>query len=168
MEKKPQFGPFSSKRPKLGAPFIGPTPNGTAMKTPDVEVNVPSESNSIEDISGNENGDCDFISRSDSIEYLKSLRTSESSSLDDGAPSEDSCEGHSAGYDAFLTGFIFASFVSYEKKSNLGDFSASSLGFSDHVNKVYLMGKDIPLLIKINGFSKLSSNHSNKIKFLRM
>ena len=80
-----------------------------------------------------------------------------------------SCEGHSAGLDAFMTGYIFASYINEKTKfyEAHSDFSPACLGLTEHVNKVYLMGKNIPFLVRQTPFSKLSKRHSEKIKLIR-
>ena len=77
-----------------------------------------------------------------------------------------SCEGHSAGFDAFMTGFIFACYINRQNQ-HPSDFTPRTLSMQEHVNKVYLMGKNFPFLIRKTPFSKLSKNHSDKIKLLR-
>ena len=77
--------------------------------------------------------------------------------------------GHRAGYDAFMTGFIFASIVSEKGLWTSKDdpFSPKNIGLSDQVNKVYLMGKNIPFLIRTGAYANRSSKHCSKIEKVR-
>jgi hypothetical protein len=81
---------------------------------------------------------------------------------------------HNSGYDAFMTGASFLCFLnkfnnfrSNDKKSksnNNTDFFI--LDDFDDVNqfnfKIYLTGKDYPLLVQKSSFSKTSSHHQEK------
>lgn len=80
-----------------------------------------------------------------------------------------SINGHRAGYDAFMTGFIFASIVSEKGLWTSKDalFTPSNIGLTDQVNKVYLMGKNIPFLIRTGTYASKSSKHCNKIVKVR-
>uniref|UniRef100_A0A2P2I067 Target of EGR1 protein 1-like n=1 Tax=Hirondellea gigas TaxID=1518452 RepID=A0A2P2I067_9CRUS len=79
------------------------------------------------------------------------------------------CEGHSAGFDAYMTGFIFASYISQQNKLITSDsFSSEAISLTEHVDKVYLMGKNFPFLVRRTAFSKLSKNHTDKIQTLRV
>ena len=74
-------------------------------------------------------------------------------------------EGHRAGFDAFMTGFVFAHFIATH-----GDFKVlpqypklSDLGMQDYQNRIVLSGKDIPLQIIKSNFAKNSKEHTEKI-----
>ncbi|KAG0724015.1 Target of EGR1 protein 1 [Chionoecetes opilio] len=73
--------------------------------------------------------------------------------------------GHRAGYDAFMTGFVFATIVSMKGQLTSKDdpFTPKNIGLADQVNKVFLMGKDFPFLIRTGHYSSKSSNHCGKI-----
>ena len=58
---------------------------------------------------------------------------------------------HSACYDAYMTGYIFASQVQSEQ-----DILGS------HKNRLYLMSKPRPLLIEKSRFAKMSQGHLQK------
>lgn len=80
-----------------------------------------------------------------------------------------SANGHRAGYDAFMTGYIFASIVSdkgvWTSKDN--PFTPENIGLADQVNKVYLGGKNFPFLIRTGAYASKSSNHCSKIEKVR-
>ncbi|XP_070564072.1 target of EGR1 protein 1-like [Ptychodera flava] len=79
-------------------------------------------------------------------------------------------QGHRAGFDAFMTGFAMATFV-----SNLGTckLEGQAVPFTEKyqlgnlVNRLCLSGKDIPLQIVKSNFSKTSSHHKEKMKQLK-
>ncbi|CAG8480250.1 17249_t:CDS:2 [Acaulospora morrowiae] len=62
---------------------------------------------------------------------------------------------HSAHYDAYMTGFIFA--------RQLLKFTSTTV-LSQYKNKLYLMGKNYPLLIEKSEFAKTSIQHQEKGK----
>ncbi len=71
--------------------------------------------------------------------------------------------GHRAGFDAFMTAFVFAAHLSFRDKPVGGDFgSPQSLDMSEHANKVYLVSKDFPLLVRRSQFSGTSAGHRDK------
>ncbi|KAL3868765.1 hypothetical protein ACJMK2_041530 [Sinanodonta woodiana] len=70
--------------------------------------------------------------------------------------------GHRAGFDAFMTGYIMATyFATYDAN---GD---NASGLSEFKNKIYLSGKDYPLQVMKSGFAKTSKEHSEKIMKIR-
>ena len=80
---------------------------------------------------------------------------------------------HRAGFDAFMTGFAMATFVSQygrppptsdDVPSVKGGSFVETYGLQDLVNKLYLGGKDVPLQITQSHFSKPSANHREKMK----
>ncbi len=62
---------------------------------------------------------------------------------------------HSAFFDSFMTGYIF--FCRRTKHSQ-----------DEYLNKVYLIGKDMPLLIQSSKFQKTSLNHDLKMKKMKL
>ena len=87
--------------------------------------------------------------------------------------SDLNCGGHRAGFDAFMTGFSLATFLSQKAKlGETGDNKSAILGdqvqvhpdFSDAaiVNRVYLVSKDIPFMIRKSEFAKNSTGHCEK------
>lgn len=70
--------------------------------------------------------------------------------------------GHRAGYDAFMTGFAFATFW-----LQFGD-SSDKVQINEEKNKIYLCGKDQPLLVMRSQFSKISLDHNEKCCRLRI
>lgn len=76
---------------------------------------------------------------------------------------------HRAGYDAFMTGYAFATFLlSYMKQrpSATGGIDITKMGLEQIANKVFLSGKNIPLQIRVGNFAKRSTKHSEKYKAL--
>lgn len=79
-------------------------------------------------------------------------------------------EGHRAGYDAFMTGYIMAYyFTKYgklpaEKRRNV---KLTDLNVEEFKNKVYLCGKDIPLVITKSSFTKSSKDHREKMQKIK-
>ncbi|XP_054162294.1 target of EGR1 protein 1-like [Oppia nitens] len=74
---------------------------------------------------------------------------------------------HSAGYDAFMTGYCFAYYMAVNAKSrqlSSKQLCFKSLGISQLVNNIYLIGKDQSLRINASSFAKTSNNHKIKIK----
>ncbi|XP_064086422.1 target of EGR1 protein 1-like isoform X1 [Macrobrachium nipponense] len=77
--------------------------------------------------------------------------------------------GHRAGFDAFMTGFLFAEYITEHGKPEEKDnpFSPENLGLSEEVNKIYLMGKNFPFLIRTGTYASTSQNHQKKISLIR-
>lgn len=74
---------------------------------------------------------------------------------------------HRAGFDAFMTGYAFATFVlSYAKHRPSGNLDAEELGLNELVNRLCLSGKTVPLLIRESNFTKHSAKHVEKFKAL--
>ena len=105
------------------------------------------------------------------IENTESLTHTDSDSLledssDAPSASVNKAGSHRAGFDAFMTGYIFA-FFSARYGSDAATSESSSkgheLGMDEHKNKLYLVGKDIPLQITPSSFSKPSKAHLTKI-----
>ena len=84
------------------------------------------------------------------------------------SPATREGRGHRAGFDAFMTGYIFAFFISqYGQMKDLPD----KLNFSDFQmdafrNKLALNGKDVPLQIMKSNFTKTSKEHKAKMERL--
>ncbi|KAL7642077.1 UNVERIFIED_CONTAM: hypothetical protein RMT77_007951 [Armadillidium vulgare] len=102
-----------------------------------------------------------------------------SSSLDSGARDvisenfngerNSSCSGHSAGFDAFMTGFIFAcDITTLGQLPNASAFHNSKELKLNHIaGKVYLIGKEFPFLVRNSSYNGTSANHDRVIKLLR-
>ncbi len=82
---------------------------------------------------------------------------------------------HRAGFDAFMTGFAMATFVSQHGRVRISsspdipgvtDTFVEFYGLEELVNKLYLGGKDVPLQIAKSHFSKTSASHCEKMKKL--
>lgn len=76
---------------------------------------------------------------------------------------------HRAGYDAFMTGYAFATFLlAYAKcrPGPTGDMDADEMGLEAMVNRVYLTGKVDPLQIRVGNFAKHSAKHVEKYNAL--
>ena len=89
------------------------------------------------------------------------------------------CGGHRAGFDAFMTGFSFATFIVHstlidQESSHQSEAVSNLLGvpirpeFSDLniVNRIYLVCKDIPFMIRKSAFARHSIGHSEKYNFM--
>lgn len=76
------------------------------------------------------------------------------------------CGGHRAGFDAFMTGYIFASFLAKFGRVKDGATEGKTVadfGVAEELsNRVYLGGKDFPLQIASSNFSKPSKSHLEK------
>lgn len=75
---------------------------------------------------------------------------------------------HRAGFDAFMTGYAFATFVlSYAKTRPSDGLDAEALGLDQLANRLYLSGKTAPLQIRASNFARRSAKHVEKFKALR-
>ncbi len=79
-------------------------------------------------------------------------------------------EGHRAGFDSFMTGFIFTQFIAkHGRFRGLPESpKLTDLGMQDFSNKVALSGKDIPLQIMKSIFAKTSKDHQEKMDKIRL
>ena len=90
-------------------------------------------------------------------------------------PKKSNCEGHRAGFDAFMTGYSFATFIAHSALIQPEDGSKSEaisrfLGvpvrpeYSDLniANRIYLVCKDIPFMVRKSAYSKNSLGHYGK------
>ena len=82
--------------------------------------------------------------------------------------------GHRAGFDAFMTGYIFAWCLARYGKIPLQDVTTSKaltvrelVEGEDFLNKIYLGGKDFPLQVAQSNFAKPSKLHLEKLERLR-
>lgn len=83
--------------------------------------------------------------------------------------------GHRAGFDAFMTGFIMACFLS--KHTTVEDTGKRVVGAGLKLsqlsgveslrNKIYATGKDHPITVSKSNFCNTSKNHREKIQQLR-
>ncbi|XP_033737559.1 target of EGR1 protein 1-like [Pecten maximus] len=73
---------------------------------------------------------------------------------------------HRAGFDAFMTGYIMASYVS-EYGTYRGSLNIENVGLEQIRNLVYLTGKDIALSVVKSGFAKTSKDHREKLSKIR-
>lgn len=110
------------------------------------------ENNSvIEPVADGSSGDCNRkLNSEDVLKKLKSEVTDEDTHANG---------GHRAGYDAFMTGFIYAV---YRTEGNMWKDKTD-----EWKNKLYLGGKDYPLSVSKSSFSKNSKQHLEKIKKIR-
>jgi len=76
--------------------------------------------------------------------------------------------GHRAGYDAFMTGFAFATFLVHQTQLPVDppDFKPKTICADKLVNKIYLVGKEFPLLLQKSSFAKNSVQHDAKMRKL--
>ena len=143
----------SQKRNPNNSSVEGASPTDTWEDSSDSVAN--SQKNGTDDI------DYDVITDA----YLKS-----SLQLEEGRSG-----GHRAGFDAFMTGFIMACFLS--KHTTVNDtvdrvvgssFKLSQLsGIESLSNKIYAMGKDQPMTVSKSNFCSPSKNHRERIQRLR-
>lgn len=77
--------------------------------------------------------------------------------------------GHRAGCDAFMTGFAMACFLTNHGRfpQDVGTFKPTDTGTEEMINKVFLSGKDVPLVIQKSAFNKSSKSHQEKMQKLR-
>jgi target of EGR1 protein 1 len=83
--------------------------------------------------------------------------------------------GHRAGFDAFMTGFVLACFIS--KHCTMGQDGGRVVGagikFSQLTglegltNKIYATGKDQPIIVAKSNFCNPSKNHMDRMQKLR-
>lgn len=76
---------------------------------------------------------------------------------------------HRAGYDAFMTGYAFATFLLEYAKCRpgpSGGLDANDAGLEGLVNRVYLTGKTDPLQIRVGNFARHSAKHVEKYNAL--
>ncbi len=73
---------------------------------------------------------------------------------------------HRAGFDAFMTGFAFATFLVHHTKlpQKPVDFKADTIGTSTFVNRLSLSCKDFPLVIQKSAYAKMSVGHCSKFE----
>jgi len=78
--------------------------------------------------------------------------------------------GHRAGFDAFMTGFAFTTFLVHQTQIPLHptSFEPSSLRTEAIVNRIYLVCKDFPMLLNKSAFAKSSLEHFNKMRRLKL
>ena len=79
--------------------------------------------------------------------------------------------GHRAGYDAFMTGFSFTTFLVHHTQlpaalPSCDSWAAANLNTEKIVNRIYLVSKDFPLLLQKSSFAKCSVQHDIKMKRL--
>uniref|UniRef100_T1J7G0 Target of EGR1 protein 1 n=1 Tax=Strigamia maritima TaxID=126957 RepID=T1J7G0_STRMM len=74
--------------------------------------------------------------------------------------------GHRAGCDAFMTGLVMAVFLSRYSTKCEGMNSEDCVRIDEAINKIYLSGKDVPLIIQKSEFAKHSKNYLDKVQRL--
>ncbi|XP_033127408.1 target of EGR1 protein 1-like [Anneissia japonica] len=105
------------------------------------------------------------------MNYSRGADTIKERSLDKSNSNRHMAEGkHRAGFDAFMTGFSFATFIGkygvwketevMNNQMSLG----SRFQVEDLTNRLYLSGKSVPLLVEKSHFSKTSSHHREKFQ----
>ncbi|XP_036369577.1 target of EGR1 protein 1-like [Octopus sinensis] len=77
--------------------------------------------------------------------------------------------GHSSGFDAFMTGFIFSVAVAKFGEADVKDCKLALTGgqLRHWLNKVFLSNKDVPLSVCKSKFSQCSNFHRDKYRSLR-
>lgn len=85
---------------------------------------------------------------------------------DEAATVDRNTFGHRAGFDAFMTGCVFAwSVIAYGQSPKVSDDTAKTkpdVTNTEFINRVYLGGKDFPLHITHSCFAKASKCHLEK------
>ena len=105
----------------------------------------------------------------ESLTYSNDNSAAEDSSQSPSA-SVNKAGSHRAGFDAFMTGYIFAFFSARygnEVTKEEDTCKGYELGMDENKNKLYLVGKDIPLQVTTSSFSKPSKAHLAKIAKIR-
>lgn len=134
--------------------------------TGDVTTSVESKSNDVEpdDVESNDTESNDSTGVADINKIFLGTTPTPSKAV----PANRS-GGHRAGFDAFMTGYIFATFAAkYRKPCGGGDSATETgtlgdFGIADELaNKVYLGGKDFPLQIAASNFARPSKAHVEK------
>lgn len=107
--------------------------------------------------------------------------TSESETQSKPAVASLMCGGHRAGFDAFMTGFTLATFLVHDSRSNKNSSSeqqpavvskVTQLNVTDELsdenvaNRLYLVCKDVPFIIRKSTFAKNSVGHAEKYSVL--
>ena len=155
---------------------VNPTLDSSTTRNPKSEINGQSESSMLdssgdasiqttEDTNGAngeaDEGDCDTVTD----QYLRTSLQMEASRSG----------GHRAGFDAFMTGFVLACFLSkhttlkddHKTVLGAGIRLASLAGAEALTNKLYAMGKDQPMIIARSNFCTTSKNHRERIQKLK-
>ncbi|XP_035383934.1 target of EGR1 protein 1 isoform X1 [Electrophorus electricus] len=93
------------------------------------------------------------------------INTQHASEKDPTAASDGKVEGgtHRAGFDAFMTGYIFAFASILNQKP---EESVAHPGIPGCQNKLYLSGKSVPLQVVKSTFSKSSKAHAHKMELV--
>lgn len=107
------------------------------------------------------------------IDFIKSAESSTDERRVEENPSNKANTGtHRAGFDAFMTGFIFAYSCTLTKKNEVeGGQNEEQQKEEDSLlptclNKVYLSGKTAPLNVVKSTFSKSSKAHMQKMEMV--
>lgn len=147
--------------------------NKKAKTTEDVDSSINKDKQNLE-MTAMENSKSIEEVRNAAREKVKNIKETRDISrspviVNDTSNSSNSSSGHRAGFDAFMTGYIFANHVSSSGTLTSSDapFTPDNLGTTQLVNRVYLMGKNIPFLVRAGTYASMSSNHMAKIPKLR-
>lgn len=134
-------------------------------------LSIPKKSSDKDD--DNDIKDCEKETVTRKRPFTNIEEASEVTDSSSGNGSVSNQSGHRAGFDAFMTGYILACHIAEagklvaEDESNQITYTKDTMGLIDSLNKVYLMGKSFPFLVRTGGYAKMSQNHINKIKNLR-
>ncbi|XP_033933619.1 target of EGR1 protein 1-like [Pseudochaenichthys georgianus] len=136
----------------------------------DIEGNGVSQDNTLEitpttddNAKTNTNGGEESRTKDEGSEKLseKSSKTEQKKNADSGS--------HRAGFDAFMTGYIFAHSCTLNKKKGVeavGKEEEEESWVPSCLNKVYLSGKSAPLSVVKSTFSKSSKAHVAKMEMV--
>ena len=104
---------------------------------------------------------------SDNIEHHNNMKNGDKNNGNE-PTSVSNSGGHRAGYDAFMTAFSFSTFLVHQTQlpANPASFWPENIKTDKLVNRIYLVSKDFPLLVKKSAFSKCSVQHDVKMRRL--
>lgn len=141
-------------------------------QSPEIQKESCSVVSSCED---DDNGSKDSILANDDIES-ETVTISESVKMLSGVSemgvqqnmSRSINAGHTAGFDAFMTGYIFATAIAEIGGAQVKDEVKITGGqLSVWRNKIYLTGKEVPLSVAKSNFASVSNFHKEKHKRLQ-
>lgn len=141
-------------------------------QSPEIQEESCSVVSSYED---DDNGSKDSILANEDIES-KTVTISESVKMLSGVSevgvqqniSRSINAGHTAGFDAFMTGYIFATAIAEISGAQVKEELKITGGqLSVWRNKIYLTGKDVPLSVAKSNFASVSNFHKEKHKRLQ-
>ncbi|KAK7945402.1 hypothetical protein WMY93_001130 [Mugilogobius chulae] len=153
------------------SPIFEDTPENKMLHI-ETDVQKPDINETDENMSSVTTGELPITETNNGVQSMKKdvikkspIRSPQKKKMDTGT--------HRAGFDAFMTGYIFAHACATDKKTE--DLVAGSQTMANHetqkwlpsnLNKVYLSGKSVPLNIVKSAFAKSSRAHALKMETL--